>query len=147
MKKLGQYVRLLAVAPSTRGLGFALLENGHLIDWGIKSARPKRSSQNMPNLMEVIARYQPHMIVMEDHSAKGSRRCPRIRALGQRIINEVTKRNITYLVLPRQQVKRFFSCEGRKTKHDLAKLVARRFPDEVACRLPQTRLPWESESY
>ena len=40
-----------------------------------------------------------------------------------------------------------FFADGKGTKHTLAQIIARRFPEELGHRLPPKRRPWESEDY
>jgi hypothetical protein len=40
-----------------------------------------------------------------------------------------------------------FFAEGQGTKHALAEMLAGRFPEELASRLPPKRRPWMSEDY
>ena len=39
--------RLLAVALSTRGFGFAVLEGDKLVDWGVKSISKNKNSRTL----------------------------------------------------------------------------------------------------
>jgi len=140
--------RILAIAPSTRGLGFAVLEGkANLIDWGVKSADGDKNARSVKSVEGMIAFYQPEVLVMEDHSAKGSRRSPRIRELGQQIIIATSSRNIRAKLFSREQVRKAFFADGQGTKHSLAKLLAERFPKELASRLPRKRRPWDSEAH
>src|SRR5437660_6557537 len=86
--------RVLGVALSTRGFGFAVLENQALVDWGIKSASGDKNRQSLEKLGRVMDHYRPHSIVLENHSAKGSRRSARIRALGQEMIKLANNRKV-----------------------------------------------------
>jgi hypothetical protein len=45
------------------------------------------------------------------------------------------------------QLQRIYFANGQGTKHALAEIVAKRFPDELASRLPPKRKPWVSEYY
>ena len=40
-----------------------------------------------------------------------------------------------------------FFADGEGTKHALAEILAKRFPEELATRLPPKRRPWTSEDY
>ena len=42
---------------------------------------------------------------------------------------------------------RVFFRDGPGTKHALAELLAKRFPNELGFRLPPKRRPWMSEDY
>ena len=49
--------------------------------------------------------------------------------------------------LGREQVRRVFFANGQGTKHALAEILAKRFPEELGFRLPPKRRPWMSEDY
>src|SRR6266498_2773967 len=84
--------RLLAISPSTRGFGFAVLENQErLVDWGVKSIAKDKNVKCLAKVEELIAHYRPDILALEEHSAKGSRRSARIRILGREIVDLVAK--------------------------------------------------------
>src|SRR5882724_8865990 len=140
-------LRIIAITPSTRGFGFAVVEGGTLIDWGVKSVKGNKNSQCILKVEELIAHYHPGVMVLEDHSAKGSRRSPRIRILGEQIIAIAKKQKITVTLFSRQQVRKAFFSDGNGTKDALAEILAKRFPEELGFRLPAKRRPWMSEAY
>ena len=138
--------RILAIAPSTRGFGFAVLEGKEtLVDWGVKSANGDKNARSLERLETLIAYYLPEVLIMEDHSAKNSRRSPRIRELGLQIVTAASNRNVRVKLFSRQQVRQVFFADGRGTKHALAEILAKRYPEELASRLPRKRHPWDSE--
>jgi hypothetical protein len=48
-------------------------------------------------------------------------------------------------IILRQNVKQAFFPDGDGTKHGIAEIVAKRFPEELGFRLPPKRRAWESE--
>lgn len=149
MEKINpKYFRILAIAPSSRGFGFAVLEDQEkLVDWGVKSIKGNKNTGSIAKVEEMIAHYQSGVIVLEDHSAKPSRRSARIRALGKRIVAMAESSNLTVALFSREQVRRIFFSDSQGTKYALAEILAARFPDELGSRLPPKRRPWMSEDY
>jgi len=142
------HFRVLAIAPSSRGFGFAVLEGPEtLVDWGVKSMKGDKSIRSLEKVEELLALFRPGVIVLEDHSAKDSRRAARIRKLSKGIIALARRRNVTIALLLRQQVRQVFFADGQGTKYALAEILAARFPDELGFRLPPKRRPWMSEDY
>ena len=138
---------VLAVDPSTRGFGFAVLEGpNRLIDWGVKETKTDKNRMTLKLATDLIERYQPSVIVVEDYAGKGSRRCRRI----ERLINDITmlasKRQIKVRSFSRAKVKQTFSESGAINKYEIASAIAKRFP-ELAPRLPRFRKLWMSEDY
>ena len=143
-----KHFRILAIAPSARGFGFAVLEGQDtLVDWGVKTVKGNKNAQSLMRVEELIAHYQPGAMVLEDASAKGSLRYPRIRRLGQQIIKLAATHKVSVKLFSRDQVMKTFFDDGKGTKHALAEIIAKRFPEELASRLPPKRKPWVSEYY
>src|SRR2546422_7703035 len=81
-------IRVLAIDPSTRGFGFAVLEGpNRLIDWGVKETKTNKNARTLKLVEDLIDGYLPNVIVVEDYAGKGSRRCRRIQGL----INDISK--------------------------------------------------------
>jgi Holliday junction resolvasome RuvABC endonuclease subunit len=141
-----QRLLVVAIAPSTTGFGFAVLEGKDvLVDWGRKEAIGDKNAGSLSHVEAVIAHYQPEAIALEDTSAKGSRRAPRIRKLTQSISALAASRHIKVALFSRKQINHIFFPEGKGTKHGTAEIVARRFPDELGLLLPPKRRPWKKE--
>jgi len=141
-----KHTRILAIAPSTRGLGFAVLEGQEtLVDWGVKSVKGDKNSQCVVRVKELIAHYQPGVIVLEDTSAKDSRRALRIRALTKKIITLASSHKVKVALFSQKRIRQTFFADGRGTKHALAEILAKRFPEELGLRLPPKRRAWMSE--
>jgi Holliday junction resolvasome RuvABC endonuclease subunit len=137
--------RFLAVDPTCRGFGFAVLEGPErLLDWGVAHARKNKRDRCLARIAELIQRYEPTVIVAEDGTGKGSRRCPRVLRLLRDVRKLAAKNHIVMRSFPRSKVWRTFAEGEALTKHQIAKLIAARFP-ELAPRLPPFRKPWMSE--
>jgi Holliday junction resolvasome RuvABC endonuclease subunit len=138
---------VLSIDPSTRGFGFAILEGpNRLIDWGVKETKSDKKRRTLKLIDDLIDRYQPNVIVVEDYSAKGSRRCRRIKGLINDISKLASKRKIRVRSFSRAKVKQVFSESDASNKFEIAKTIAARFP-ELTPRLPRFRKPWMSEDY
>src|SRR6185369_16373876 len=145
-KSIPKYPRILAIAPSTRGFGFALVEGlNTLVDWGVKNVEGDKNAGTIARVKAMIAHYEPDVLVIEDASAKPVRRALRIRELAKRIVSISKKENVSVILLKREQVRRVFFADGQGTKYALAQILAERFPDELGTRLPPKRRPWMSE--
>src|SRR5215470_1493463 len=99
--------RVLAIDPSTRGFGFAILEGpNRLIDWGVKETKTDKKRRSLQQIDDLIEQYQPNMIVVEDYAAKGSRRCDRVRELIHEISKLALKRKVKVRCFSRLKVKK-----------------------------------------
>ena len=139
--------RVLAIDPSTRGFGFAILEGpNRLIDWGVKETKTDKRKRSLKLIADLIEQYQPSVLVVEDYTRKGSRRCRRVRKLIKDISRLAVQRKIKVRNFSRLKVKQAFSESGASNKYEIAIAIARRFP-ELVPRLPRFRKPWMSEDY
>jgi hypothetical protein len=140
------YRRTLAVAPSTRGFGYAVMEGfDTLVDWGVKKIAGDKNKQSLLRVDELISLYQPELLVLSDTAAKTSRRAPRIKRLTERITKLAKEQMVMVALYSREQVRSAFFEDDMETKHELATLIAHRYPEELGDRLPRKRKPWESE--
>ncbi|MHB8519870.1 MAG: RuvC family protein [Limisphaerales bacterium] len=136
-------IRALAIDPTHRGFGFAVLEGpDRLIDWGVKTVRGNKQAGCLRKVRELVDQYQPTVVVLENCAARGSRRCARVQRLIERIRALAIKNGVKPRLVSRAQVRNAFAPAS--TKHEIACAIAERFP-ELAPLLPPVRKPWMSE--
>jgi len=137
--------RVLAIAPCVQGIGFIVFNGPRLpIDWGIKWARDEKNAKGLAKVAELIDRYQPDVVVFEDHHGEGSRRAKRIEDLLDAIAALVRRQNIETARYSRRHVRHLFAADGAATKFRIAKTIAEELP-ELAPRLPAERKIWLPE--
>jgi|ERR1044071_3479004 Holliday junction resolvasome RuvABC endonuclease subunit len=137
--------RVLAIDPYTQGFGFAVLEGPKgLIDYGIKKVRGNKNSACLRKLANLIECYQPAVIVLENTTGRGSRRCLRVQELTQEILRLAFNKRIKAQRFSRVQIGNAFSLSGAFTKHQIASSIAKELP-ELALRLPPARKLWMHE--
>jgi Holliday junction resolvasome RuvABC endonuclease subunit len=140
-------IRVLTIDPSSRGFGFAVFEGPEsLIDWGVKETKTDKNRRSLKLTADLIAQYEPSVIVLEDHAGKGSRRCRRATELIDGISSLALIRKVKVRRFSRADVKQAFAEFGAVTKYEIAVTITKRFP-ELAPRLPRFRKPWMSEDY
>ena len=139
-----QQLRLLAIAPSSRGFGFVVMEGeDSLVNWGVKEAKGDKNIISLAKVEALIAQYQPDMLVL--HDMTDARRAARIKELNQDLLALAATRKLKVKLISDQQVKRVFFADGEGTKHTRAEIIAARFPDQLSFLLPPKRRTWESE--
>jgi Holliday junction resolvasome RuvABC endonuclease subunit len=67
--------------------------------------------------------------------------------LSRKIVALAKSHKVMVKLFSQEQVRRTFFADGQATKHALAEIIAKRFPEELASRLPPKRKPWVSEYY
>ena len=137
--------RILAIAPSTRGFGFAVHEGDTLVDWGVKSVKGDKNAESLKKVSELINWYTPTVLVLPDTKGKGSRRSERIRVLSRKFIAMAKARKVCVATCSRKQIGVALSTDGTLNKHEIAEILAKRFPHELGSRVPPKRKPWMSE--
>lgn len=137
--------RVLSVAPCVQGIGFIIFNGPRLpIDWGVRWTRNDKNAKGVAKVADLIDRYQPDVVVFEDHRGEGSRRAKRIEDLLDAIAAMVRGRNIETARYSRHLVRHRFAADGAATKFQIAKVIAETLPD-LAPRLPAERKIWLPE--
>jgi RNase H-fold protein (predicted Holliday junction resolvase) len=141
--------RILAVTPSTRGLGFVVMEGEKtIIECATRVAdgnEKDKNAQSVTKLKKLLDSYQPGVVVLQDMEAKGSRRAPRIKKLNRQIKAVAEKRKIQVKLISGTQMRNVLLGNPKGTKQEMAEMLAAQFPDELASRLPPKRKAWDSE--
>jgi Holliday junction resolvasome RuvABC endonuclease subunit len=152
-------MRILGIDPNSKGISFAILEDGDkLIDRGTKHL-PKRKkgdekvktsckryySNDLRIMENLIDFFNPDAIVCENTTAKNSRRGTIVRDLLRQISLLAAKRKLAFHTYSRIQVMETLAQYGVETKHDMASLLGRLFFD-LESKVPKKRKAWTSES-
>jgi hypothetical protein len=132
------------LALSGRGFGYAVHEDdGTLANWGIKSVKRGKSAKSLLCVEELIAFFHPGVIVLH---ATEDRRWPRLKSLADETAAVAARHNILVIQFSRKHIRETFFEAGKGTKHLIASVLAKRFPQLAFC-LPPRRRPWEGEDY
>ena len=141
-------VRILAIAPCTRGFGYAVMEEPKtLVDWGIRTVKGDKNAQCLVHVEAMIALYQPTILVLQDHLDEDFRRSPRVRTLIVELNALARRRKIAVKRFSNAEVRVTLCGDADKTKHDMAVKLTDEFSEELASRLPPKRRAWTSEPY
>jgi Holliday junction resolvasome RuvABC endonuclease subunit len=146
MNQNSQRVRILGAAFSTRGFGYAVLEGDALIDFGRKRIYGDKNKGALAGLKQVLERNQPDLLVLPDaHHAKGTERVPRIKTLQRAVMTVAKQRKIKAVKIAGTELRSALLGNAAGTKQEMAELLAKQFPDELASLLPSKRKLWENE--
>ena len=139
--------RILAIALSTRGFGFVVMEGQNtIIECGGRVATGgAKNAQSVAKAQKLLNFYRPDVLVLQDVEAKGTHRAPRIKTLNRQIKAVAKKRKIRVKLIPGKQMRTLLLGGRKGTKYQIAEMLAAQFPDELASRLPPKRKPWKSE--
>ena len=132
--------RVLGISLSTRGVGFALMEGeSNLIDWGLRVVKGDKNARCLSHVGNLITRYEPTIIALEDTLSAGVRRVSRVHALSQEIVQLARSHNIRVKVFTRKHIRSGLLRNPNGTKHAVAEQLAARFQGEIGFRLPRKR--------
>lgn len=141
-------VRVLGIAPSSRGFGFALMEaKNTLVDWGVKSVKGEKNARSLAIIENLLKHYTPNAIALEDTRVKESRRSGRIQVLAEDIVALAKRRNIRVRRFSPKRLRQELLRNEEGTKHAQAEALAARFPEQLGCRVPRKRRAWTSADY
>ncbi len=144
-KESPKHKRVLALDFGTRGFGYAVMEGPHqLIDWGVREVRKNKNSRSLRKVEQLIRRYQPDSLVLEDYSIQDKRRPERVRALTDRVKEAALQTGIKVHTFSRKRIKEAFLGTESVSRFEIATTLSRWFP-ELAGRLPPKRKIWMPE--
>ena len=138
--------RIFAVDPTTKGFGYAILETPfRLVDWGLAHVSGEKESGALARFEELLDQFRPDIVILEDSTAPGSRRRPRVQKLLEKLRDTVRERGMAVHMIPRLAVIECFSApDKRATKFSITQNLAETFP-ELAPKMPARRKIWQSE--
>jgi len=136
----------LSVDPSSKGFAFVVLENGLLVDWGVRRVRSNMNRESIRKLRALFQRYKPDVLVFEDVHHRSSRRGSRVRRLLSQFAREARAHGVAVRRVSQKEVQRRLGAyPGRQlTKHKIALVLADKFP-ELWEHLPRVRKLWMAE--
>lgn len=138
--------RVLAIALTARGFGYAVLEGrGSLVAYGATSITGDRNSGSLARIEKMIIRYRPDVLTLYDVNAKGIYRHRRIKELHRKVLRLAKKQRVATKTFSAIDLREAILRNSKGTKYEIAEFLARRFPEELAPRLPPKRKEWNSE--
>jgi hypothetical protein len=139
-------IRILAIAPLSRGLGYAVLEGpDKLVACGNKAILRDKNAKALAWVNRFIQFYQPDVLVLPNVTAADTRRATRIKTLHRKIVAWAGKRPLKVRLVSVTQVRIQLLDAAKGTKFAVAQTLAGKFPAELGKRLPPKRRPWMSE--
>ena len=141
-----KHIRILAIAPLSRGLGYAVMEGpDKLVACGNKAILRDKNAGSLAWANRFIKFYQPEVLVLPDVNATDTRRAPRIKTLHRKIVVWAGKQQLKVRLITVTQVQGKLLDDAKGTKFGVARILAEKFPAELGKRLPPKRQPWMSE--
>ena len=130
----------IAIVAKTRGVGFAVLDDGELIDWGVKRFKGKLSDRRLAAYFLTLIDHEKIGIVVLPADEK------RLFRFGPEFVRELADRLEHFPVkIVRVGKADLASAFQKLSREKIAISITERFP-ELQAHLPKKRRIWESES-
>jgi hypothetical protein len=130
--------RVLAVAVSSRGFGYAILEGRDvLVNWGLLSP----ATNSLPTFQDMIEKYQVCAVVMETKYYRNSK----VRSLARGVADMAKKCGVQLSLMTRCEIRNVFFGDVDATRHQIAEILSDQFPEELGFRLPPERKCYKGE--
>jgi hypothetical protein len=144
-QSISNQVRILAIALSARGFGYSVMEDQTILESGNKGVKGNKTLNSVSKVEKLMNLFQPTVLVLQDVNAKGCHRAPRIKALHQQVIGLAEKRKCKVVFFSGKRLRIALLGDVKGTKHEMAEMLAQKFPVELAGKLPPKRRSWENE--
>lgn len=138
-------IRILTIALTARGFGYCVMENEMILECGHKEVRGNKNLQSFAKIEKLWNQFLPSLLVLQDVNAVDSRRALRIKALHRQIIELAAKQKFKVSLFSGKQLRIALLDDVKGTKYEMAEMLAKKFPVELANKLPPKRRPWENE--
>jgi hypothetical protein len=142
--------RIVALEIRPRVMGFIIFdERKRIVDWGTRKYRvrtPALSKIVTRKINAVLDSYFPYAIVVRTRNVKSRKARRRIDIVTRVLRAEAKRRAIKLQIIKTKNVRRTFQPHHCKTKHEIAALIARWFP-ELSTKLPRKRKSWKTEDF
>ena len=139
--------RILALALTTNGIGYAVMEGKEaLVDYGVTRVEGDKNVESAKRVEKLLNLYRPDVVVLPDVNDEGTHRALRIQKLHTRVMTMTRKRKLKTVMISGREVRQALLNDPKGTKHEMATVLAERFPGELLRRLPAKRKAWNSEN-
>ncbi|MCK4351819.1 hypothetical protein KAW65_00235 [candidate division WOR-3 bacterium] len=120
--------KILALNPGTKETGFALFEDGELIDWGVWTFKPKKRRDSVKRaLLKIIKRNKPNALVIEKPHLIHQKGSSKFNAVFGGLKRTAEEHKLTMHELDPQEVRETICQEGRATRVKIAKRITKRY--------------------
>jgi hypothetical protein len=139
--------RILAIAPSTRGFGYCIMEDQTILECGYKGATGDKNAHSRGKIEKLMKRYLPSTLILQDVNVKvkGCSRAPRIRILHRQLVSLAKTQKCKVVLFSGKKLRASLLGDANGTRHEMAEVLVKKFP-ELAAKLPPKRRAWESEN-
>lgn len=137
--------RVLTLDLRSSRFGYVVFEGpSTLLDWGTRTYGDEQRSSLDMRLKNLQSSFAPSVILARLTTERHRFTQPKIRMAFPSLKAFAKRVLITVHLIDESKLRGFFSRGTKVNKHDIARMIANRFP-ELSWRLPPKRKPWQSE--
>ena len=140
MNQSSQPYRIMSIALTSRGFGYAVLQGENwLIAHGNKAFDGYKNVRSPLRIEKMITSYKPDVLVLDDVNVSRDPRSLRIKKLHRKVVALAKGHKLKTVKITGTKLRSMLLGNESGTKHEMAESLAKRFPDELASRLPPKR--------
>ena len=126
--------RILAIDPGTRNIGFALLDRGQLVHYGVKTIRQMNSPHEKLRegrniILRLINDFGPQMLIVEKTFFANNRNSALLNVFADEIKTVGKRKRLRVRGLAANTVRKLICGNGAASKDDVARAVVSRYPE------------------
>lgn len=114
------------------------------LDWGIKETTGKAFGESLENARNLMLRYRPDVLVIEDLTETGVRRGVPVRRFYRGAVHVAESLGISVERITRTDIKNAYAHVGARNKHEIATATATEI-EAFRSLLPTKRKEWVTE--
>jgi Holliday junction resolvasome RuvABC endonuclease subunit len=125
---------ILAIDPGTRNIGFALVDNGELVHYGVKTIRRMNSPREKLKegkriILRLLRDFGPHVLIVEKTFFANNRNSALLNEFTDEIKAVGERKGLTVQSLAANSVRKLICGNGAASKDDVARAIVARYPE------------------
>ena len=126
--------KILAIDPGTRNIGFAFLDNGELVHYGVKTIRRTKSPheklrEGRKIVLRLINDFRPQTLIVEKTFFANNRNSALLNVLADEIKAVGKRKGLRVQSLAANSVRKLICGNGAASKDDVARAMVSRYPE------------------
>jgi Holliday junction resolvasome RuvABC endonuclease subunit len=126
--------KTLAIDPGTRNIGFALLDNGDLVHYGVKTIGRAQSphykrQEGRKFISRLIEDFRPQSLLVEKTFFANNRNSALLNAMADEVGALGRRRKLSVRSLAANTVRKAICGNGAASKEDVARAIVSRYPE------------------
>lgn len=126
--------KILAIDPGTRNIGFALLDKGQLVHYGVKTIRQMNSPHEKLRegrriILRLINDFGPQLLMVEKTFFANNRNSALLNVFADEIKAVGKRKGLKVQSLAANSVRKLICGNGAASKDDVARAVVSRYPE------------------